>query len=49
MNISGKKEIWEAVAIAALTTLFNGIVQWGLDRIEPKDKEEKDKCKTCQK
>lgn len=44
MKISGKKEIIEAVVIAALTTLFNGLIEWGLKKLDP---EEEDKCKIC--
>lgn len=48
MKISGKKEILEAVVIAALTTLLNGLIEWGLKKLDPEE-DKKDKCVTCQK
>jgi len=53
MKTQGRKEIAEAVLIAALTTLVGGLITWGLEALkgsvkkeEPKDQPEKKSDKT---
>lgn len=47
--ISGKKEVTDAVLIAALSALFTGVIDKVLQKIFPEEEEKKDKCVTCQK
>ena len=37
----GRKEVGQAVTIAALTTLANGLIQWGIDTAKAKAEERK--------
>lgn len=40
MNTQGRKEIAEAVAIAALCTLVSGLITWGIESLKNTVKKE---------
>jgi hypothetical protein len=46
MNTQGRKEIAEAVVIAALCTLASGLITWGLETLKSSVKKEEPKKKT---
>lgn len=44
---SFRKEVATAVAIAALSSLFSHLVEWGVDELKERFAKKKSKCASC--